>query len=122
MADGHLRLSRESVRARLARRALIDPGFRQRLNADPTAAANELGIVIPSELRVAVLDEGDNQMLVVVAAPESRVDGLHPMLPEIDPAIDRIATAHLRTGKARLKVGTAHVTDQQAPEVGDDDH
>src|ERR1700729_1846237 len=85
--DPPLRLSRESIRARLSRRALIDPGFRTRLAENPVAAAIELGISLPPDVSVVILEEPVEELRVVIASPDTKIDGLNPLMMRIDPAL-----------------------------------
>jgi len=58
---------RQAVQERLLRRAATDGEFRRLLIDNPKSAlARELGIDVPDHLRVTVLPEADDHLLIVI--------------------------------------------------------
>jgi hypothetical protein len=62
--------TRAQLERRLAARAAADAEFRARLLAEPKQAiAEEVGIEVPGEVAVEVLEESPGQVYLVVPAP-----------------------------------------------------
>ena len=58
---------RQEIERRVVRRAWADPAYRDRLRHDPRAALeDELGISLPSRLRVTLVEEGPDHMCIVL--------------------------------------------------------
>jgi hypothetical protein len=102
--------AREAAREALARRALTDDQFRDRLRADPAAAASELDLDLAG-VSVRVIQETVEEMTVVVPPPETKVHGLNPLRLRVDPAVAATATAAIQAGRCRLSRGADHITD-----------
>jgi hypothetical protein len=60
---------RHEVEDRLTSRAMNDPDFRQQLINDPKAAVqDEMGVAVPSELTITVLEETPDTLYLVIPA------------------------------------------------------
>ncbi len=64
-----LRDQRRDVEDRLTSRAVSDPAFRRHLLDDPHAAVHdELGVAVPSEVTITVLQETPSRLYLVLPA------------------------------------------------------
>lgn len=68
-------MSEAILRNQVIQKAWEDPGFRQRLLADPKAALKEaLGIQIPDHITLKTVEEGSNEFyLVIPPSPSSGI-------------------------------------------------
>lgn len=68
-------LNRKSVEARLLEKARLEPAFRRNLIAEPASTiAQELGVEIPSSLKLRVLQETDRDLYLVLPKPTPIAD------------------------------------------------
>src|SRR6516165_9855794 len=64
-------MDRKQIETRLIERAQSDESFRQRLVSDPAATiSSELGITLPSRLKLQVLEETDTNLYLVLPASQ----------------------------------------------------
>jgi hypothetical protein len=65
--SGEASTERQALESRLVTRALVEPGFRERLLAAPReAVAEELGIELPDALEIAVVEESPSRLAIVL--------------------------------------------------------
>lgn len=67
MSYGGIPTGRQELESRIVRRAWSDPGFRALLLSDPREALSlELGVEVPEELRVQVVEERSDFLCIVL--------------------------------------------------------
>ncbi len=67
MTYGNAPTGRLAIERRIVHRAWADPDYRRRLFADPrTALGEELGVRIPEDIRVSVVEERSDHLCIVI--------------------------------------------------------